>query len=67
LDEIRKKRKAERMVRLKELKVELKKLKEERSLHGAKVTDGAPNKLSEMCARHLSCSLSLARLSIFGN
>jgi len=67
LDEIRKKRKAERMAQLKELKAELKKLKEERSLPGAKVTDGAPNKLSEMCARPLSCSLSLARLSIFGN
>ena len=55
------------MAQLKELKAELKKLKEERSLPGAKVTDGAPNKLSEMYARPLSCSLSLARLSIFGN
>ncbi|XP_066308083.1 large ribosomal subunit protein uL29x-like isoform X2 [Miscanthus floridulus] len=48
LDEIRKKRKAERMAQLKELKAELKKLKEERSLPGAKVTDGAPNKLSKI-------------------
>ncbi|CAN6292374.1 unnamed protein product [Urochloa humidicola] len=48
LDETWKKKKAERMAQLKELKAELKKLKEERSLPGAKVTDGAPNKLSEI-------------------
>ena len=65
MDEIRKKRKAELMAQLEELKAEMKKLKEEQSLPGAKVTDGAPNKRSEMCARPLSCSL--ARLSIFGN
>ncbi|KAM0852151.1 hypothetical protein ACQ4PT_051954 [Festuca glaucescens] len=48
LDEIRKKRNAELMAQLNELKPELK----ERSLPGAKVTDGAPNKLSEIEKLH---------------
>ena len=66
MDEIRKKRKAELIAQLEELKSELKERKEKkRSLPSAKVTDGDPNKLSEMCAPPLSCSL--ARLSIFGS
>uniref|UniRef100_A0ACD6AGJ8 Uncharacterized protein n=3 Tax=Avena sativa TaxID=4498 RepID=A0ACD6AGJ8_AVESA len=42
------KRRAELMAQLKQLKAELKELEEERSLPCAKVTDGDPNKLSEM-------------------
>lgn len=41
------------MAQLKEIKAKLK----EKSLPGAKVTNGAP---SEMCARPLSCSLACA-------
>ncbi|TVU02769.1 hypothetical protein EJB05_51714 [Eragrostis curvula] len=46
--EPKKDNRAEQVARLKELKLELNKIKADRSLSGAKVTDGSSNKLSEI-------------------
>ncbi|TVU27470.1 hypothetical protein EJB05_30081 [Eragrostis curvula] len=46
--EPKKENRAEQVARLKELKLKLNKIKADRSLSGAKVTDGSSNKLSEI-------------------